>query len=118
MAYSSGWTIITLRVADKEMRKQPELIQAKFDQLLEVIKRQGFDGIPSRRYKQLTRDIWELRVWGRDTTARTLYLKRDGVRVIIVRVFTKKDEKTPLSEIRLAQKRAKEYDYAEQKKRL
>ena len=113
MAYSSGWRVIFLRVARKEMFKQPDPIQAKFEQLLDVIKRQGFGDIPSRRFKKLTDDIWELRVWGRDTTARTLYLKRDGMRVIIVRVFTKKDEKTPLSEIRLAQKRAKEYDHAE-----
>ncbi|MCG8626932.1 MAG: type II toxin-antitoxin system RelE/ParE family toxin [Proteobacteria bacterium] len=113
MAYSSGWRVIFLRVARKEMRKQPKLIRTKFERLLEVIKRQGFDGVPSHRFKQLTRDIWELRVWGKDTTARSLYLKRDGVHVIIVRVFTKKDPKTPPSEIRLAQQRAKEYDHAE-----
>ena len=113
MAYSSGLRVIFLQVARKEMREQPRLIRTKFERLLYVIKRKGFGDIPSHRYKQLTRDIWELRVWGKGTTARTLYLKRDGTRVIIVRVFTKKDQKTPLSEIRLAQKRAKEYDHAE-----
>ena len=113
MATKSGWTIEYFRIAKKEMRKEPDLIQAKFARIFALIEDKGYDKAPSLDIKKLTDKIWELRVWGKDTTARSLYLKRDGVHVIIVRVFTKKDPKTPPSEIRLAQQRAKEYDHAE-----
>ena len=113
MAYSSGWTIITLRVADKEMRKQPVAIRAEFTRLFAVIREDGFAEIPSKKIKKLRKEVWELRVWGRDTTTRALYLKRVGRRVIIARVFTKKKPKTDDYEIELALKRVKEYDRAQ-----
>ena len=39
---------------------------------------------------------------------RGLYVTAVGRRVIVIRVFVKKTEKTPLAEIRLASERAKE----------
>ncbi len=45
---------------------------------------------------------------GKDGIARALYVTASDQRVVIVRVFTKKTQKTPRREIRLALERAKE----------
>jgi len=52
--------------------------------------------------------IWEMRLKGRDGISRALYVTAVGQRVVVVRVFVKKTQKTPQSEIELAVKRAKE----------
>jgi phage-related protein len=49
-----------------------------------------------------------MRLRGRDGIARALYLTGTGRRVVILRVFTKKTQKTPRREIELARQRAKE----------
>ena len=51
--------------------------------------------------------LWEMRLNGRTGTARALYVAAAGRRVVIVRVFTKKTEKTPRREIDMALSRAK-----------
>ena len=49
-----------------------------------------------------------MRLLGRDGISRALYVTAVGRRVIIVRVFVKKTQKTPSREIDLALSRAKE----------
>jgi phage-related protein len=58
--------------------------------------------------KHLTGKLWEMRLKGKDGIARALYVTALGRRVVIVRAFVKKTQKTPDSEIDLAQRRAKE----------
>ena len=58
--------------------------------------------------KHLEGKLWELRLTGRDGIARALYVTAIRRRVIIVRAFVKKTQKTPQAEIDLALKRAKE----------
>ena len=45
---------------------------------------------------------------GKDGIARAFYIVTSGRRVVILRVFTKKTQKTPQREIELALKRAEE----------
>jgi phage-related protein len=45
---------------------------------------------------------------GRDGIARAFYVTATGRRVVILRVFTKKTQRTPRREIDLAQRRAEE----------
>ena len=45
---------------------------------------------------------------GRDGIARALYVTAIGRRVVVVRAFVKKTQKTPERELELARKRAKE----------
>jgi phage-related protein len=52
--------------------------------------------------------IWEIRMKGADGIARALYVTAQGKRVVVVRVFVKKTQKTPRQEIELALKRAKD----------
>jgi len=50
----------------------------------------------------------QLRITGRDGVSRAIYVTAAGRRVVILRVFIKKAQKTPLREIELAGRRAKE----------
>ena len=77
----------------------------------------GADGKPVRMsgthqditgQKHLEEKLWELRLTGRDGIARALYVTAVGRRVIVVRAFVKKTQKTPPGEIKLALQRAKE----------
>jgi len=52
--------------------------------------------------------FWEMRLRGRDGIARALYVTVTGQRVVVVRVFVKKTQKTPRREMELALERAKE----------
>jgi phage-related protein len=49
-----------------------------------------------------------MRLRGRGGIARALYVTASGRRVVILRVFVKKTQKTPRREIELARQRAKE----------
>ena len=52
--------------------------------------------------------LWEIRLKGRAGIARARYVTAKGQRVVIVRAFIKKTEKTPAGEIDLALQRAEE----------
>ncbi|MCG8623269.1 MAG: type II toxin-antitoxin system RelE/ParE family toxin [Proteobacteria bacterium] len=111
MAYSSGWTVrYASKAVRREMRQQPESIRTKFDHIFGVIERKGLDEIPNKYKEKIREGLWEMRVSGRDAIARSLYLKRDGMRVIIVCVFKKDTPKIEHRYIQLALQRAKEYD--------
>jgi len=58
--------------------------------------------------KRLEGKLWELRLTGRDGIARALYVTAIGRRVVVVRAFVKKTQRTPPAEIELALRRAKE----------
>jgi phage-related protein len=63
--------------------------------------------LPRDAVKHLEGKLWELRMTGRDGIARAIYLAATGRRVIVVRVFVKKTQKTPRHELELARERAK-----------
>ena len=115
MATKSGWTIGYANEATrKEMWQQPESVQAYFARIRTRIEDKGLDNIPHKYKEKVEDDIWEMRLRGKDTQARTLYLQWVGKRVIILVVFTKKSPKIRRRYIRLAQQRAKEFKNAEQ----
>jgi phage-related protein len=49
-----------------------------------------------------------MRLKGRDGISRALYVTASGKRVVVLRAFIKKTQKTPQAEIDLALRRAKE----------
>jgi phage-related protein len=49
-----------------------------------------------------------LRITGRDGIARAIYVTASGRRLVIVRIFIKKSQKTPQRELELARQRARE----------
>ncbi len=54
--------------------------------------------------------LWEMRLKGRDGRSRAIYVTARGKRLVVLRVFIKKTQKTPRKELVLALKRAKEVD--------
>jgi phage-related protein len=49
-----------------------------------------------------------MRLTGRDGIARAIYVTASGKRVVVVRMFVKKTQRTPRHELELARQRAKE----------
>jgi phage-related protein len=67
--------------------------------------------VPPKYFKKLvnTEDIWEVRVDVGKNTFRLLGFFYGRELIILTNSFQKKSQKTPLNEIRLAEKRKKEY---------
>ncbi|MBK8085786.1 MAG: type II toxin-antitoxin system RelE/ParE family toxin [Devosia sp.] len=72
------------------------------------IESNGLEQVHEPYIKHLEGPLWEMRMKGRDGIARAAYVSAVGRRVVVVRVFAKKTQKTPRREIELALKRAKE----------
>ena len=73
-----------------------------------MIERVGLEHVGEPHVKHLEGKLWEMRITGRDGIARSLYVTAAGRRVVVVRVFVKKTQKTPRREIDLALARAEE----------
>ena len=52
--------------------------------------------------------LWEMRMTGKDGISRALYVTEVGERVVVLRVFVKKTQKTPRKEIDIALARMRE----------
>ena len=70
----------------------------------------GLPQVGEPHVKRIQAAIWEIRLKGKSGIARALYVTVTGQRVVVVRVFVKKTEKTPPHEIKLALQRAKELE--------
>ena len=103
------WSVETLdgRV-DDELDALPADMRAKFVWIAELIEAKGLPNVREPYVKRLDRLLWEIRMKGRDGIARAIYVTAHEERVIVVRVFRKKTQKTPKREIELARARAKE----------
>ncbi len=91
-----------------EISALPTDMQARFLRLAERISQLGLESLSEPHVKHLEGKLWELRLTGRDGIARALYVTAIGQRVIIVRAFVKKTQRTLRAEIELALRRAKE----------
>jgi|SRR5579862_1390450 len=103
------WMFRTLNATvDAEVRALPADMQARFLRFGDIIEQAGFEGLPRESVKHLEGKLWELRMTGRDGIARAIYVTAAGRRVVVVRVFIKKTQKTPTRELDIARQRARE----------
>lgn len=103
------WTFLTLNATvDAEVRTLPADMQARFLRFGDVIGQVGLDALPRDAVRHIEGKLWELRMIGRDGIARAIYMTAAGRRVVVVRVFVKKTQKTPPRELEIARQRAKE----------
>jgi phage-related protein len=103
------WTVETLNAAvDAELNALPADMRAQFVRISFMVREFGLEQMREPHVKHLQGPIWEMRMRGRDGISRALYVAARGRRVIVVRVFVKKTQKTPSREIDLAFSRAKE----------
>jgi phage-related protein len=102
-------TVGTLNaVVDQEIAALPADMRARVVRLSEIIEQIGFQGLPRDSVKHLEEKLWELRVTGRGGISRAIYVTATSQRVVILRVFIKKTQKTPPRELEIARNRAKE----------
>ena len=103
------WTVETLNATvDAEVEALPDDMLARFGRIRELIQTHGLERVPAQYIDHIQGPLWEIRLKGKDGIARALYVTARGRRVVVVRVFVKKTQKTPRREIKLALQRAKE----------
>jgi phage-related protein len=103
------WTVELLSATVRaELEAQPRDIRARYLRIVELIESHGLERIREPYVKHLEGPLWEMRLKGHDRIARAVYVTARGRRVVVVRVFAKKTQKTPRREIELALRRAKE----------
>lgn len=95
------------RVRD-ELEALPADMRARFRRIVELIQGYGLERVHEPHVEHMEGPLWEMRMKGRDGISRAIYLTASRRRVVVVRVFVKKTQRTPRREIDLALKRAKE----------
>ena len=106
-----AWTVETLNeTVDAELDALPADMRARFVRIAELIEAVGLPNVREPHVKHIRGPVWEIRLKGGAGIARALYVTVRGQRIIVVRVFVKKTQKTPGSEIDLALQRAKELE--------
>lgn len=104
-----AWIVETLNVTvDAEVSALPADMRAQLVRISFLIEEFGLERIREPHIRHLEGPLWEMRMRGRDGISRALYVAARGQRVVIVRAFVKKSQKTPRREIELALNRAKE----------
>ncbi len=104
------WKILVQDKAASELDGLPLDIQARFQRLFELVEELGKAALTMPHARHIQGPLWELRARGRDGIARGLYVVVIPDKVLVVRFFVKKTQKTPIQEIRLALRRFKEYE--------
>lgn len=84
----------------------PKDMQARLLRIVGMIETLGLERMREPYVKHLEKTLWEMRMIGRDGISRAIHVTASGRRVVIVRAFVKKTQKTPRAEIELAFRRA------------
>ena len=105
------WTVETLNeTVDRELRALPADMRARFSRICGLIAAIGLNRVGAPHVRHLTGPHWEMRMTGRDGIARAVYVTARDKRVVVVRAFVKKTQRTPKREIELALRRAGEVE--------
>jgi len=103
------WKVLVLNnLVESEIVQLPADMRARLVRLSNLVEQHGFEALPRDAVKHLDDKLWELRITDRDGISRALYVTASGKRMVIVRVFIKKTQRTPKSELEIARQRAKE----------
>ena len=104
-----AWTVETLNAAvDAELQVLPADMRAPFHSHFAVDRGVRVGARRERRTSNICAvRLWEMRMKGRDGISRAIYVVASGQRVIVVRAFIKKSQRTPEREIELALRRAR-----------
>ena len=104
-----AWIVQTLNAAvDSEVDALPADMRAQLARVSLMIGEVGLRRVREPHVTHLRGPRWEIRMRGRDGISRALHVVVTPKRVVIVRVFVKKTQKTPSREIDLALSRAQE----------
>jgi phage-related protein len=103
-----NWVVTFLPAAAREFAVLPADMRARFGHIALLIEAKGLEHVHAPHVKHLDGRLWEIRMHGRDGISRAIYVTASGKRVVVVRVFAKKTEKTPHQELEIARQRAKD----------
>lgn len=104
-----NWTVLFVNAAARaELAALPADMRARFERIVMLMREHGLERVREPYVKHLEDKLWEMRLIGRDGIARAIYVTASGRRIIVLRTFVKKTEKTPKRELELARERAKE----------
>lgn len=104
-----AWTVETLNeTVDVELAELPPDMRARLVRIAQLIESVGLPNVKEPHVRHVRGQLWEIRLKGKAGIARALYITAREQRVVIVRAFIKKTDKTPTNEIDLALQRAKE----------
>jgi phage-related protein len=104
------WSVEYLLAAADEEAALPVDMQARLARMIDVMRRAGLTSLRRDWVKPLEGKLWGLRITGKDGIARAIYVTASGPRVVILRIFVKKTQKTPQRELELARRRAREVE--------
>lgn len=102
------WTVVTHEDVDAEILALPPGLQARLVRLLETVESLGLERMREPHVKHLEGKLWELRVKASEGIARGIYVAISGRRVVVLHVFVKKTQKTPLRALEIARARLTE----------
>lgn len=104
------WTIhFSNHQAEEEILSLSADLKAKFIHVSELVIEFGPQHIGMPHVRFIEGKIWEMRLKGKNTIARSFYFASSDCKIIILHTFIKKTQKTPAKEITIAKKRLKEY---------
>ena len=97
------WIVETLNeTVDAELSALPNDMKAKLIWISNLIAEHGLEKVGKPYVKYLEQGLWKIRLKGKDGISRALYITAKPKRIVVVRVFIKKTQKTPRKEIKLA----------------
>jgi phage-related protein len=107
-----AWTVEFLdETVEGEFLTIPKDLQARLVRITDLIESQGLENLGMPYVHHLQDKLWEIRGKSMSGIARALYVTVVGRRVVILRIFVKKTQKTPPGEVTLALSRMKEIDH-------
>lgn len=102
-------TVLIDKRADKEIKKFPRTVQLKFQALFEILEKEGKLEEPFAKKLSGSTHLFEIRVKYQGQW-RALYVYLSDNLIVILSAFSKKTQKTPLTELEKAKERRKNYD--------
>ena len=106
-----SWSVTFLNeIVREEFLALPKSLIAITLRIVELIEKNGLEKTGMPYVRHLEGKLWEIRAKGKDGIARSLYVTASGKRIVIVRCFARKTQKTSEKELKIARQRAKEVE--------
>ncbi|HEY5868281.1 MAG TPA: type II toxin-antitoxin system RelE/ParE family toxin [Candidatus Tectomicrobia bacterium] len=104
-----SWHVELTEDAAAEIAALPADMRAHFLRIAGLLEEFGPHKVREPHVKPLEDKLWEIRMKGKDGIARAIYFTARGQRLVVVRAFIKKTQKTPQREMALASERMQTY---------
>ena len=100
--------LIVSKAASQEILDMSADVKAKFLHISELMIKLGPINMGMPHIKHLEDKLWEIRVSGKTTIARSIYCLVHNKKIVILHSFIKKTQRTPKKAIEVAKQRMKE----------